>query len=84
MFITQEILMYLSAIRNSDVITCNITIDHAIKIPKGASPILFRKKFPKSLTSFFVKIPCKLCERKIIANASRKINVELNVFIVLF
>ncbi len=80
MFIIQEIFTNLLATNNNEVINWPITTLQAKNTPKGANPILFKNRLPKSFTSLPVKIPCKLWERKITATPSLNRKVLVNIF----
>lgn len=79
MFIIQEIFTNLLATNNNEVINWPITTLQAKNTPKGANPILFKNRLPKSFTSLPVKIPCKLWERKIVATPNLNRKVSLNI-----
>ncbi len=81
MVIMHAHLTYFSNSKHPAATTCDNLIAQARNIPKGANPIWFKYKLPKSLIPL-LNMPGTLCMNKIIATASRSKKVLLsNIFI---
>ncbi len=80
MVTTDAHFIYFSKSKQKADTTCDNLITQASNTPRGAKPIWFKYKFPKSFIPL-LNIPGTLCIRSMMATADRSKKVLLKIFI---